>query len=343
MKDELAALQGAHVQPQVKVVFPPRERKLPKFSGVPSKEGDFYPLNDFLVDVQAVCDARHETLDADRAGVIISSLEGLARDEVKCLSGEEQKNPTTVIQALKAAFGERLTQSQLMAKFYARKQGASESLLQYSLALKLLGRRIKAVGGDTADMARDVFIENIYDKQLRRHLKERVRSSPTLTFSDVLDSARNWEEDLGEGPSKRGANVHQQGVQSCPPSSQSGTTATADLSSRLDQQQKALAELTATMKLLLQAQGHGETQGQGQGQQKCQGQGQKSKNGPRRDGRGRLICYRCNRPGHIAARCHTDQSQSASQPAHGNGAQQAAVQETAANTIQSGNASASLQ
>ena len=103
LKDELAALQGAHVEPQVKVVFPPRERKLPKFSGVPSKEGDFYSLNDFLVDVQAVCDARHETSDADRAGVIISSLEGLARDEVKCLSGEEQKNPTVVIQTLKAA------------------------------------------------------------------------------------------------------------------------------------------------------------------------------------------------------------------------------------------------
>ncbi len=340
LQEGLASLQKA--QAQVKVVFPPRERKLQKFSGVPGKDGEFYPLNGFLIDVEAVCDARHEATDCDKAGIIVSNLEGLARDEVKCLTPEQQKDPKAVTTALKAAFAERLTLSQLMAKFYARKQGTSESLQQYSLALKLLRRRIKAVGGDTTDaVARDVFIENISDRQLRRHLKEQVRSKADLSFCAVLDSARNWEEDLGEAPGKRGANVHQQGAQMSPPSSQSG--ASADLSSILDKQQQTLAELTSAMKLLLQAQGQGGTQGQGQVQGQ-EGQGQQSKKGPRRDGKGRLICYRCNLPGHIASRCRTELKQSGGHSTQGKGAQQAAVKETAASTnTQSGNGSTSLQ
>ena len=111
-------------QGQVRVVFPPRERKIQKFSCTVDKDGEFYPLSDFLVNVKSVWDARQEATPAEKAGVIIVNIEDLAREEVKCLSAEAQIDPDKVEATLKAAFSERLTVSQLMVKYYSRRQGS---------------------------------------------------------------------------------------------------------------------------------------------------------------------------------------------------------------------------
>ena len=305
MQEELHSLRAA--QGQVRVIFPPRERKIQKFSGSEGKDGDPYQLTDFLTDVKAVWDDRQGITPADKASVIVSNLEGVAREEIKCLSADEQRDPDKVEATLKAAFSEKATVSQLMAGFYSRKQKANETLQQYSLALKQLARRIQAIGGTTSGVTRDVFMENLHNKQLRCHLKQQVRLDDTLTFEAALQAARHWEEDLQDSPStnKRSASIHQQdAVGSCPPQGQSDGI--AQLSARFHEQQQALTELTATLQQLLKREDQRLAAGQGQDL----GQGASSgpysdRAGPRRD-KQRVVCYRCNKPGHIASRCRKE-------------------------------------
>lgn len=289
MKLELDSLRRA--QSQVRVVFPPRERKVQKFSG---REGDALSFSDFLIDVKSVWDSRPDITPADKAGVIISNLEGPAREEVKCLDAEAQRDPTKVEAALKAAFSERLSVSQLMAKYYSRKQGASETLQEYSLNLRQLARRIQSAGGVTEGIGRDVFIENLLNKQLRHHLKQLVRGDSTLTFEGVLEAARLWEEDLGESGTgkKTNANVrHQDAVGTDPIQNQD--RGLAELSARVDEQQKTLAEMASALNQLVKGQGQTTT---------TRGNGNLTQQ-PTRNSQGKLICYNCNKPGHIAIRC----------------------------------------
>ena len=88
MQERLNALPEARgaqavpvpVEQEVRVVFAPRERKVRTFSGTPTEE--YYPVQDFLQDIQSVFDARRMT-PAEQADYIISNLEGSAREEVQ--------------------------------------------------------------------------------------------------------------------------------------------------------------------------------------------------------------------------------------------------------------------
>ena len=274
---------------EYRVVFPPKERKIPKFSG----EKADYPLEDYLQEVRAVCESRGEVNSAGKAAILVANLEGQARDEIRCLNDKEQTDPVVIESTLKAIFGERLTMPQLMGRLYARRQGISETLQHYSLALKLIARRIKTAGGDASGVIRDVYIENVRARALRRELRQHVRSHPDATFSDVLEAARQWEDDAEEA-GKKMASVSEQDAH-VPSTDNEAKPITGDtsLAEKLDKQQQALTELANTVKQLVEAQSRP----------------------PRQGIRRQLICYYCNKPGHMAVDCRARQGPNGAQGA----------------------------
>ncbi len=288
MKTQLAA---APVPPEpIKVVFPPRDRKLKKFSG----EGESY--SDFIEEVEQVIDARPGITEAEKADLIWANLEGAARDEAKCLSSEDRKQPILLKKALESTFGEKLSLPQLMAKLYARKQEAGDTVQQYGRALLLLSHRIVAKGGSTDKIIQSVFADNVRDGSLRRELKGILRKKPEVPFADLREAAQNWEEDA-DG-SRRSAGVREGEV--CLVEGQQAL----GLHQIVQQQQKMMGEMAASLKVLQESlQSKGDARGQ-------------AWKPARRDGNGQLICYHCQKPGHIARSCPSIQCHRCKQNGH---------------------------
>lgn len=127
MQERLNALPDARgaqavpapVEQEVRVVFAPRERKVRKFSGTPTEE--YYPVQDFLQEIQSVFDARRMT-PAEQADYIISNLEGSAREEVRYRTAAERRDPRRLQEILERVFGEKLNSAQLLARFHNRRQ-----------------------------------------------------------------------------------------------------------------------------------------------------------------------------------------------------------------------------
>ena len=102
--------------------------------------------------------------------------EGAAKEELR-LRPDEENTPDTVFQILRSSFGEGLTSTQAMRKFFERRQKEKESIQDYSLSLMVLLSRVERLNPDAViekdRLLRDQFLENLYDRQLRaEHIRE---------------------------------------------------------------------------------------------------------------------------------------------------------------------------
>lgn len=260
----------------VKVVYPPRDRKVAKFG----KNDELYLVEDFLQEVESIMSASGRG-SVEQADFIIGNLEGSARDEIKCLTLKEQRDPEMIKQVLREVFGEHSSVSHLTSLLYARKQEAGESLQQYSLALLLLAHRVETQKGSAEAILGDIFAENVSDVGLRRELKRQLRQTSGTPFRELRSLALKWEQDgqstISTGRQRAKVNLQEAGVCVQEGGSQ-------DLVATLAKQQKVLEDLAASVQGLLKAGGR-----------------VKGKRNQR--GEGQLICYGCNKPGHIKPNC----------------------------------------
>jgi hypothetical protein len=185
---------GAAAQPVIRVTVP-REKKLRRYAG----GTDDKVLEGWIADAQRAV-AASAFSDQEAVNFLFDCLEGAARDEIRLRQADEWGTPDMLFDVLREVFGEKLTKTQLMQRFFARKQKERENIQDFSHALMSMAEHIARVYPnaleDKDQSLRDAFTENLRDPMLRRDLKRMVREHPDRTFNQLREEARRTIEEL---------------------------------------------------------------------------------------------------------------------------------------------------
>lgn len=180
-----------------KVVFTPRERTINNFSG---RKDSVQTVDELIEDIELTLKTR-PTSDDENVNFITSHLEGPAREEIRYRSADEKKKPKDILAIFKEVFGERETTFELLSDFYPCKQ-EEETIQEYCHKLMCkLDRICKKDPGIITDRdiaLRNQFAENIKPVWLERELKKRLRTTPSITFSDIREEATLLMDDSQE-------------------------------------------------------------------------------------------------------------------------------------------------
>ncbi|XP_076464318.1 uncharacterized protein LOC143296333 [Babylonia areolata] len=168
---------------------------LPVFTG----ESGEMSAEDFNLEVKRVLTA-YPMGDEMAAYFVYSHLQGTARRELMLRDLEETNTPEKVINILLRVFGDGRHITTLLSTFFSREQLPEESTLDYSHALRSMGRtiRMKSTGALTAEMLRDHFIDGLQNPLLKRELRHILRKEPQTTFIQVRDEAVRLQQELEE-------------------------------------------------------------------------------------------------------------------------------------------------
>lgn len=290
VSSSVTAATASGTTPQKQIVVFPRDKKIKNFTG--KKIAGDQPVEDFVEELKTTFEAREMT-PAEKVDFIMSHLEGPAKEEVRMYTKKERSNPEFLLDVIIQAFGEKRSCSQLLKLFYERKQKENETLREYSYSLNELLKRVakadpKAVP-DPEKTLRDQFADNVRDPFLRKELKKLIRERQP-TFLDVREEALRWSEEE-ERPHRTmpkpplSQEVAADTTDDSPQCSASSTVTPMDkVLEALLKQQKSLEELTSSIKDIKQP---------------------RTQDSPREwsGQRPNIVCFRCNRNGHIARNC----------------------------------------
>lgn len=309
-------------------IYLPRERRCPKFSG--SMAMGSLCVEEWLEEAQSCIRSRHMS-DLEKALFLYDHLEGEARNEIKYRPTTVKESPTEIIKVLNEVYGCSKSYVFWQQRFFDRKQQQNESLFEFSHALMELMERVKQSKSDAivnSDIVlRDQFCENVHDHTLRRELKRLVRADGGLTLLDVRKEAIRW---VDEGQSGRDR------------TRTSGRASETQYTSQCEATLAQTSELAELKDMVLKQQAQLDTLIKHLGQSSNRPQAVQSHRGSRfrRAPDGQPICFRCDKPGHIARYCQMtpplSNHRSAPHAPPDNSATQSIAQ-TNAPTSQSGN------
>ena len=297
LKESTSPIQVSSSEPATtngakQIVVFPRDKKIKNFTGKKT-EGD-QPVEDFIEELKTTFEAREMT-PPEKVDLIMSHLDGPAKEEVRMYSVKERSNPNFLLDVLAQAFGEKRSSSQLLKMFYERKQKENETLRGYSYSLNELLKRVtkadpKAVP-DSEKTLRDQFADNVRDPFLRKELKKFIREHQPA-FLDLREEALRWSEEE-ERPQCARPPLSQEVAADIPDESSQCSAASSVIAPMdkvlevLLKQQKSLEELTSSIRDLKQPR----TQ-------------IPFKEWSRQ--RPNIVCCKCNKNGHIARNCRVN-------------------------------------
>ena len=173
---------------------------LSRFSGDPA-DG---PAEDFVAEVDRVLAAYPMTPEM-AAHFIIRRLKGAARTEVMLHNWEETNTPQKVTSILTRVFGDKRRLTTLLSTFFSRSQQPTESILDYSHAVRSLEVSIKRKDRDALsdNIIRDKFVDGLSCVVLRKEMRHFVGRHPHTTFLEARDEAILLFRELEEEAEQR--------------------------------------------------------------------------------------------------------------------------------------------
>ena len=297
--------QAAPVEDQAAPVFViQRETTIKRFHG-----GDVHhSAESFEEDVRRAWKSNRIRAADDKFDFLWSNVGPSVKTELRCheVGGDAEK----ALEKLVEIYGERRSPAQLLQEFYSLHQQKGEPIREYSHrlltsfeAVQTRCTRLAKPVQDTA-ILRDHFSSSLQDHVLSKILREKINDEPGVTFKTLRETAIRWTDDVGVATS--GA------VNAKPDSSK-------DQEDRIDRLEGLMTSLLTKMDALLtekqqqqqrpaqplQQNWYNNPQQQHQRQRHVNPQQlrQQSHQIPSRDKDGRILCYKCGKPGHIQARC----------------------------------------
>lgn len=178
--------------PERITVIVPRERKIRKFFGEETIDGD-YKLEDFIEEVKT----RQSVSPGEEVQFVLDHLGGEAKKEVRSC-GKGWKTAEDLCKILRDAFGEQRSLPTLLADFIDRRQGGREAVRSYSNDLftrfSILRAKQKEVG--RVEMAEEVlvdqFVDGLHDRGLVLELKRQMAQGHG-SFPELRSVAVEWE------------------------------------------------------------------------------------------------------------------------------------------------------
>lgn len=201
LKEQLSALEVK--MDRETVVQLRKERTLRKFSGEDSME-----VEDWILECKLSL-KENRLQGKDAVSFIIQHLFGSAKREVR-LHLDQINNADDIFKVLNEQFTSQ-SFTELIKKFYAKRQGPTEDIKSYSYELKdLLDRalKLKPKGVPNAEESlKEQFVAGVKDSILRKELKKTLSERPDISFLDLRKIAIQWLADTSPSPEPREASI----------------------------------------------------------------------------------------------------------------------------------------
>ncbi|KAK3703480.1 hypothetical protein RRG08_024784 [Elysia crispata] len=185
-------------QPAPKMVIcAPREVSLAKFYG----NGGVRETTRFLARMERAWEFIHLDTEKEKISFLYEKIGEEVKSEIDCHLKRKSATSQQLLDILRKCYGEKRTVPALRRVFYNTKQRKDEGVRAFSHRLKeafdavTSRQRDNEIDLSPISELRDNFVENLRDRQTRRHLRGQLSSSPNATFNEIRLQAQKMEDD----------------------------------------------------------------------------------------------------------------------------------------------------
>lgn len=170
---------------------------LPKFRGPPLAAGDMSFI-EWLEEFEGIIDL-YDLTNKEKARALVNHLAGAAKEEVACLEESHRTNYNKVVEVLKLCFGSYETVQTLSSQFHNRNQLESETLSDFSRALKRIYSKMEMAAQTEEESTalkqlrdkslREQFVRGAAEVWVRRELRRIDLSTSEKSFDEMRKEA----------------------------------------------------------------------------------------------------------------------------------------------------------
>ena len=182
------------------IVYAPREITVDKIYG----DGGVGETTRFLCRIERAWECLHIDSDKEKISYLYEKVGEEVEREIRCHLEGRAATADQVLEIIKRCYGEKRTLPALKRAFLNTKQRKDEGVRAFSHRLKEAFDAVTSRQRDSEiDLSpiselRDTFVENLRDRQTRRHLRGQLTSSPNATFNEIRLQALKMEDDDSE-------------------------------------------------------------------------------------------------------------------------------------------------